>query len=366
MRRLLCTAALILGVLLGTVARSVGQFTDVPLVPGATTVKAVHVQELRDRIDTLRGPRGLGAFAWTNPMLSATTSVIAAVHMQELRDALAAVYADDGLASPTYTHGVSAGSPIRAVDITELRAAIVAIEGTTAPTLAVVMSWQWQLTTPVDPSVVAAMYDIDLFDNTAATVTALHALGRYVVCYISVGSWESFRSDAAAFPAVVLGNLYEGFPDERWLDIRRIDLLAPILRSRLDDCAAKGFDGVEPDNIDGYQNNTGFPIGASDQLLFNRWLATEAHARGLSIGLKNDPDQVGHLIADFDWGLTEDCFIDGFCGMFSPFVAAGKPVFAAEYTDRWQSAEFCDQASGLSFNAILKNRDLDGFRVACR
>ena len=164
----------------------------------------------------------------------------------------------------------------------------------------------------------------------------------------------------------MIGNPYEGFPDERWLDIRQIDQLAPILRRRLNDCAAKGFDGVEPDNIDGYQNNTGFPISAADQLLFNRWLASEAHARGLSIGLKNDPDQVGQLVADFDWGLTEDCFIEGFSETFAPFVAAGKPVFAAEYTDRWQSADFCDQANLLDFNAILKNRELDVFRVACR
>ena len=347
-------------------ATQVGQFTDHPLVAGSTTVRAVHFQELRDRIDLLRAARSLAAFAWTDPVLTATTTVIIAEHMQELRTALQAVYTADGLASPTYTNQIAGGTILRAVDITELRVAIVDVEETIAPTLAVVMSWQWQLTTPVDLSVNAAMYDIDLFENTAATVAALHGAGRYVVCYISVGSWENFRPDASDFPPEVIGNVYEGFPDERWLDIRQIDQLAPILRSRLDDCAAKGFDGVEPDNIDGYQNNTGFPISAADQLLFNRWLANEAHTRGLSIGLKNDPDQVGQLIADFDWGLTEDCFIDGFCGMFTPFVAAGKPVFAAEYTDRWQSAGFCDQANGLDFNAILKNPDLDVFRVACR
>jgi len=102
------------------------QFTDDPIVPGTTVVKAVHFQEMRDRIDLLRADRGLGAFGWTTSSLNG--AVVAAVHMQELRDALAAVYAADGVASPTYTNGAAAGTTVRAVDITELRAAIVAIE----------------------------------------------------------------------------------------------------------------------------------------------------------------------------------------------------------------------------------------------
>ncbi len=69
-------------------------------------------------------------------------------------------------------------------------------------------------------------------------------------------------------------------------------LLAPLMRARLDLCQAKGFDAVEPDNIDGYQvdGGTGFPLTAGDQLRYNRWIAAEAHCRGLSIGLKNDSD----------------------------------------------------------------------------
>ena len=132
-------------------------------------------------------------------------------------------------------------------------------------------------------------------------------------------------------------------------------------------CQSKGFDGIEPDNIDGYDNDTGFPLTASDQLEFNRWLAAEAHARGLSIGLKNDPDQATLLLGDFDWALTEDYFAEGWCGQMALFVAAGKPVFAAEYTDNWgSSTSFCDQANSMNFNAILKRRDLDAFVVPCR
>jgi hypothetical protein len=92
-------------------------------------------------------------------------------------------------------------------------------------------SWQWQLTSSVDQSVDADMYDIDLFDNETSVVASLHAQGRRVVCYISVGSWENWRPDANQFPASVIGNDYEGWPGEKWLDIRQIDLLAPIMQS---------------------------------------------------------------------------------------------------------------------------------------
>jgi hypothetical protein len=230
-------------------------------------------------------------------------------------------------------------------------------------------SWQWQLTDSIDQSFDVDMYDIDLFDNGAITVTALHAQGRKVVCYISVGSWEEWRPDADQFPDSVLGNDYEGWEGEKWLDIRRIDLLAPIMRARFDECKAKGFDGIEPDNIDGYTNNTGFPLTYQDQLNYNIWLANEAHERGLSIGLKNDDEQVADLLSYFDWALTEDCFADEWCAEMTPFIAAGKPVFAAEYTDQFTTEQFsnqvCPQAETMNFSTILKDRELNAWRQAC-
>jgi hypothetical protein len=228
-------------------------------------------------------------------------------------------------------------------------------------------TWQWQLSgLPVDLTVEAEMYDIDMFDNDASVVAALHAQGRKVVCYISAGSWEDWRPDAGAFPPEVLGNDYGGWPGERWLDIRRLDILGPIMGHRLDQCRAKGFDAVEPDNIDGYTNDTGFPLTYQDQLSYNVWWANQAHARGLSIGLKNDADQVADLLPYFDWALTEDCFYEDWCDQVTLFVAAGKAVFAAEYTDTGITlGDFCPQAAALNINAILKNRELDAYREVC-
>jgi len=231
-------------------------------------------------------------------------------------------------------------------------------------------TWQWQLgETPVNTSFDVDVYDIDLFENDADVVAALHAQGRIVFCYVNVGSWEDWRPDAGQFPPEVLGKDYAGWPGEKWLDIRQIPLLAPIMRARLDQCRDKGFDGLEPDNIDGYTNNTGFPLTYQDQLAYNLWLANEAHARGLSIGLKNDDEQVADLLPYFDWALSEDCFADGWCANMTSFIAAGKPVFAAEYTDRMSVNHFlttvCPQAQMLQFSAILKHRDLDAWRQAC-
>ena len=235
---------------------------------------------------------------------------------------------------------------------------------------AVGATWQWQLTDlPIDTAPDVDVYDVDLFDNDASTVAALHAQGCRVFCYVSVGSWEDWCPDADQFPATVLGNEYEGWPGEKWLDVRQIDVLAPIMRARFDQCQAKGFDGIEPDNVDGYTNDTGFPLTYQDQIAYNTWLAGEAHARGLSIGLKNDDGQVNDLLPYFDWAMTEDCFADEWCSEVTPFITEGKVVFAAEHTDQFTTAQFldqvCPQAGTSNFSAILKNRDLDAWRQAC-
>ncbi|MEA2289336.1 MAG: hypothetical protein QOD55_1333 [Solirubrobacteraceae bacterium] len=224
-------------------------------------------------------------------------------------------------------------------------------------------TWQWQLTTPVDQSVDAQMYDIDLFDNSAAVVASLHAKGRRVVCYMSAGSFERGRPDSRRFPRSVLGKALDGWPDERWLDIRRIDRLRPIMERRLDLCRRKGFDGVEVDNIDGYANDSGFRLTAAHQLRYNRFLARAAHARGLSIGLKNDLDQVRALEPRFDWALNEQCFQYDECERLLPFVRARKAVFTVEY--ELEPSAFCGRARELGFMSMRKKLDLDAWRETC-
>ena len=217
--------------------------------------------------------------------------------------------------------------------------------------------------TPSRISVVVPVYDVDWATTSADTVAELHGLGRHVICYVSVGTWESYRSDADQFPDDVLGRELDDFPDERWLDIRRLDVIGPIMAARLDVCRDKGFDAVEPDNVDAYANTSGFPLTGADQLAYNRFLADEAHARGLAIGLKNDLEQVRALEPYFDFAVNEQCFQYSECSRLTPFIAAGKAVFGAEYERT--TAAFCPTTTALKLSTIHKRYDLGVYREAC-
>jgi hypothetical protein len=235
-------------------------------------------------------------------------------------------------------------------------------------------SWQWQLSSvPSTPYLDVTMYDIDGFDATAGDVSQLHSTksGRKVVCYISAGTWEDWRPDAGDFPSSVLGSDVDGWEGERWLDVRQYNgTLGTILKKRMDMCKSKGFDAVEFDNVDGYTNDPGFPLTANDQLNYNAWLANEAHKRGLSVGLKNDIDQLKPLQPYFDWALNEECWTYGECTTadtgfgYDKYVAAGKAVFNVEYT--LATSKFCSKANAQNFNSLKKKLSLNATRTPCR
>jgi hypothetical protein len=224
------------------------------------------------------------------------------------------------------------------------------------------VSWQWQLSGTVDTSVDAQVYDIDGTENSAAVVARLHAAGRKVICYLNAGAYESFRADANRYPAAIIGQS-NGWPGERWLDIRQLSVLRPILADRFKACAQKGFDGIEPDNVDGYRNDTGFPLTAADQLAFNRMLADLAHADGLAVGLKNDLDQIPQLVADFDFAVNEQCAEYSECDALKPFIDAHKAVFHVEYN--LPLSEFCPETTKLGLSSLRKNLSLDAPRWPC-
>lgn len=225
-------------------------------------------------------------------------------------------------------------------------------------------SWQIQLQGALDTSVAVSVYDIDLFDTPPATIDKLHKRGSKVICYFNAGAFEAWRQDAGSFPAAVLGNPLDDWPGERWLDVRRLDLLAPIMRARLDLARTKRCDGVDPDNVDGYTNNTGFAIRAAQQATYNKWLAREAHARGLAVGLKNDLAQVSTLVAYFDFAVNEQCLQYRECDLLLPFINANKAVFGIEY--KGKPDQICAEANRRNFDTLIKRLDLRAWRLACR
>jgi len=228
-----------------------------------------------------------------------------------------------------------------------------------APTV----TWQIQFSGQIDLSVDADVFDLDMFDTSARLVRKVHQRGARAICYINAGAWENWRPDTDRYPSSVKGSDLDGWPGEKWLDIRRIDILGPILGDRLELCRAKGFDGVEFDNVDGYTNDTGFDLSRTDQLAFNRWLAAAAHAEGLAVGLKNALGIVDELEPDFDFAIVEQCFYYRECALTMPFVEAGKAVIDVEY--ELARGSFCAKATRLGISAMRKHLNLDAWRRLC-
>ncbi|GAA6140248.1 endo alpha-1,4 polygalactosaminidase [Hydrogenophaga sp. 5NK40-0174] len=233
-------------------------------------------------------------------------------------------------------------------------------------------TWQWQLTGSVDTAYNVAVYDIDLFDTPASKIAAIRSAGSRVVCYFSAGSAENWRSDYGKFTSADKGNPLDGWAGERWVDTRSASVRS-IMRSRLDLAKAKGCDGVEPDNVDAWDNNPGFngALTKATQLDYNTFLANEAHARGLLIGLKNDIDQVAALAGIFDFAVNEQCHQYNECGAYSAFTSRGKPVFNAEYRSAWVSdatarAQLCARARAANIRTLVLPLSLNNsFRYSC-
>lgn len=221
--------------------------------------------------------------------------------------------------------------------------------------------------------------DIDGEFNGAATVSALHARGQRVICYIDAGVYETYRSDAAKFPKSVIGKADQGWNGSYWLDIRRLDVLLPIMEARIRDlCAAKGFDAVEPDEIDGWENASGFPLTYADQLRYNRAIAGLIHQYGMAAIQKGDIIQTQDLVAYFDATLNEECVQYSECTNpyredtdteqvgLQAYTQVGKAVWLAEYKAGVQT-KMCNQARTQHWNAARYKLGLplNGGRQPC-
>ena len=232
------------------------------------------------------------------------------------------------------------------------------------------VTWQWQLEGNLNTSYSVALYDVDLFDTRNTTIQNLQQSGIKVVCYFSAGSYENYRDDKDLFLPNTLGNTLDGWADERWLDIRS-DNVHSIMKKRLDIAKNKGCDGVEPDNMDGYTNKSGFNLTSQDQLAYNRFIANEAHKRGLAVGLKNDLDQISELVEYFDFAVNEQCFEYSECDALLPFINHGKPVLTAEYLDKYVNSSsereaICQESRDNQFSTLILPLDLnDSFRFSC-
>lgn len=230
--------------------------------------------------------------------------------------------------------------------------------------------WQWQLSSVPTVSQRNAMqaagvkaYDIDGFETPASVVTDIHNRGMGAVCYLSVGSAEVYRPDYNQFPSFVKGRKVQGWNGEYWLDIRRLDILGPIMTARFQMCKDKGFNAVEPDLMDGAFNRTGFPLTAADQLNYNLWVADTVHSLGLTVVHKAVPELVPQMVDHFDWALNEECAEYDECDAYQPYRDQGKAVWHVEYT--LSKTQFCPYDIAHGWSGMKKTYDLTGSYDPC-
>ena len=226
-------------------------------------------------------------------------------------------------------------------------------------------SWQIQYTGRLNLRFNVEAYNLDLFTITPEIIEQLHDDGRKVICAFNAGAYEEGRPDADEFPRSAIGEPVGDWEGEYWVDIRKPAVREIMLR-RLDLAAEMGCDAVDPDNLDGYEHDTGFPLTERGQRNYNRLLAEEAHRRGLEIGLHNAVNLVEDLEPYFDFAVNEECFRLGQCDLLMPFIERGKPVFQIEYGPPEMRFRICPRANERDFDTLIKNWELDAQRTACR
>ncbi len=262
--------------------------------------------------------------------------------------------------------------------------------------------FQWELDHPLSTSSAADMsgrtlnaaghvasrptvYDIDGIDNPASTVAALHRSGAKVICYIEVGSAGNYYSAAhEGIPVTYyaqlaaagdLGSKVQGYP-ESYLNINAASTVSVIKSMIRQQCAAKGFDAVEPDIDDSYTNSAGYHITEAENERYDKMLGAYAHSLGLAWGQKNgdnDPAFSAALEPTTDFLLTEECNFYRTCGIVTPpYVRARKLVLNVEYTDDWGAPSamdlrrFCPADVSRGIDGTLFTSTLAGPRDPCQ
>ncbi|KAL1611981.1 hypothetical protein SLS60_000204 [Paraconiothyrium brasiliense] len=229
--------------------------------------------------------------------------------------------------------------------------------------------------TSVTPDV--AVYDIDLFDTDTDTISTLHRLGKKVICYFSGGSYEPGRPDSGDFKEEDMGKELDGWPGEKWLRLGN-ENVRNIMKGRVQLARRKGCDGVDPDNVDGFQNDNGLDLTADDSISFMSYLSNLTVPLNLALGLKNAGDIIAEVLPIVHFSVNEQCVEESECDTFHAFIDADKPVFHIEYPDgagdnsglkKSVVQKYCgDQGAAAGsdgFSTVLKKMDLDGWVEYC-
>lgn len=240
-------------------------------------------------------------------------------------------------------------------------------------------SWNYVLHAPIaHPSEIdsrISVWGIDLVDNNATSISTMKNKGANIICYFSAGSYEDWRPDESLFKPQDLGNDLDGWPGEKWLDIRSKNV-RDIMIARLNLAVEKGCNGVDPDNVDGYDNDNGLDLQEADSIDYITFLANEAHKRNLTISLKNAGTVAPMVLTCIDFSVNEQCLVYHECATYAIFIDNKKPVFHVEYpkgddvnnndpvSDTVKNS-ICKDSTSTGFSTIIKNINLDEFIQQC-
>jgi hypothetical protein len=195
------------------------------------------------------------------------------------------------------------------------------------------------------------------------------APGRYNICYVNAFQTQPeqhrfwFRHHRRLLLRVN-GRFVEdpGWPGEYVLDTSTASQrhgIARIVGRWMAGCARKGFDAVEPDNLDSWtRGGVHGALTRTDDVAEARLLIARAHADGLAIAQKNTVQlsRQGRRIG-FDFAIAEECSRYHECAGY--LHAYGRHVIEIEYTDNPIAAyrRAC-RLRGGRISIILRDRDV--------
>ncbi|CAK1360936.1 hypothetical protein CB0940_03645 [Cercospora beticola] len=250
---------------------------------------------------------------------------------------------------------------------------------TPTPTWQIILSSTLR-TSPPPSSSNYSIIDSDLFDNPPSTWSLYKRNSIRTICYFST-QFEDWRPDASNFTSQPqnLGSSLDGWPGERWVNTKATGI-RNIMKSRIAEAKKRGCDAIDPDNIDAYlHSGGGFGLTQADAVDYVKFLAAEAHAQDLAIGLKNGDDIVSQLVDYVDFAVVEECqgnsdltagdsYYDE-CGKYQPFIQKGKAVFSIEYVEGTPSLAvqrgICRNVVAKGFSVLIKRYDLGEWVVDC-
>lgn len=190
--------------------------------------------------------------------------------------------------------------------------------------------------------------------------TARPAAGLYNICYVNAfqaqpgaeGEWDDLLLRDADGTVVVDEDWDEALLDLRTADRRQ--RVAAKVKAWIDDCAAQGYQAIEPDNYDSFTRSRGL-LSDADAQAYIRLLSAHAHEKGLAIGQKNTAELAGQRQANgLDFAVAEECGEQDNCDEFTP--AFGDHVIVIEYTDAGL-ANACDRWGG-SLSIVRRDHDV--------